>query len=174
MDQFGLSLGSAGALTAGFIFPASLLRPFGGWLSDRFGARLITYSVFLVMGAAFLLLCLPTKILALNVETFTALILVVGVGMGIGKASVFKYVPVYFPKDVGAVGGLVGLLGALGGFTLLPLFGLVSRTTGQPQSAFLVLLAFTLISLGWLHLTVLGIRRQAGPATSVLAPATGS
>ena len=174
VDQFGLSLGSAGALTAGFIFPASLLRPFGGWLSDRFGARLITYSVFLVMGAAFLLLCLPTKILALNVETFTALILVVGVGMGIGKASVFKYVPVYFPKDVGAVGGLVGLLGALGGFTLLPLFGLVSRTTGQPQSAFLVLLTFTLISLGWLHLTVLGIRRQAGPATSVLAPATGS
>ncbi len=174
VDHFGLSLASAGALTAGFIFPASLLRPFGGWLSDLFGARLITYSVFLVMVAALFLLCLPSTILALNVQSFTALILVVGVGMGIGMASVFKYVPAYFPKDVGAVGGLVGLLGALGGFALPPLFGLVSRTTGQPQSAFLVLLGLTLVSLGWLHLTVLGIRRQECRQTSDLATLTGT
>ena len=47
--------------------------------------------------------------------------------MGIGKASVYKYVPNYFPKDVGAVGGLVGMLGALGGFVLPPVFGVLGR-----------------------------------------------
>jgi NNP family nitrate/nitrite transporter-like MFS transporter len=79
--------------------------------------------------------------------------------MGIGKASVFKYVPNYFPDDVGAVGGLVGMLGALGGFVLPPFFGMLGRSTGVPQTAFLAILALTLWSLGWLHLSVLRIKR---------------
>src|SRR4028119_2406266 len=86
--------------------------------------------------------------------------LVVGVGMGIGKASVYKYVPNYYPNDVGAVGGLIGMLGALGGFVLPPVFGAVGRWTGSPQSAFLALLALTVVSLGWLHVAVVRLRRE--------------
>src|SRR6185295_17692280 len=52
---FGLSLAKGALLTAFFIFPASLLRPLGGWLSDRFGARPVTYAVFAGMFAA----CVP-------------------------------------------------------------------------------------------------------------------
>ena len=52
---YHLSLGTSALLTAGFIFPASLLRPVGGWLSDRFGARPVTYAVFIAM----LLACVP-------------------------------------------------------------------------------------------------------------------
>ena len=48
--------------------------------------------------------------------------------MGVGKASVYKYVPNYFPNDVGAVGGLVGALGALGGFILPPVL-----SPGNPE-----------------------------------------
>jgi hypothetical protein len=36
-------------LTATFIFPASLLRPVGGWVSDRVGARKVMYWTFGVM-----------------------------------------------------------------------------------------------------------------------------
>jgi MFS transporter, NNP family, nitrate/nitrite transporter len=68
-------------------------------------------------------------------------------------------VPNYYPKDVGAVGGLVGALGALGGFVLPPVFGAVGRWTGSPQSAFLALLALTLGSLAWLHLAVMRLKR---------------
>jgi NNP family nitrate/nitrite transporter-like MFS transporter len=78
--------------------------------------------------------------------------------MGIGKASVYKYVPNYFPRDVGAVGGLVGMLGALGGFVLPPAFGALGRWAGSPQMAFAALLALTVVSLGWLHLAVLRIK----------------
>jgi NNP family nitrate/nitrite transporter-like MFS transporter len=78
--------------------------------------------------------------------------------MGIGKASVYKYIPDYFPNDVGAVGGIVGMLGALGGFFLPPLFGMIGRWTGIPQMAFLALLGLTLWSLAWLHLVVLRLR----------------
>jgi len=74
--------------------------------------------------------------------------------MGIGKASVFKYIPDYFPNDVGAAGGVVGALGALGGFILPPMFGSLSRWTDAPQFTFTALLALTVWSLAWLHFTV--------------------
>jgi NNP family nitrate/nitrite transporter-like MFS transporter len=85
---------------------------------------------------------------------------VVGCGMGIGKASVYKYVPDYYPNDVGAVGGLVGALGALGGFVLPPLFGLLERSTGSPRMAFAALLVLTVVSLAWLHLAVMAIKAR--------------
>jgi MFS transporter, NNP family, nitrate/nitrite transporter len=158
----------AALLTALFIFPASLLRPVGGYLSDRFGPRAVTYGTFLVMTAATVPLCLPATVLRLGVWEFTALLFVVGVGMGTGKASVFKYVSTYFPSDVGAVGGLVGMLGALGGFVLPKLFGILGRATGIPQAAFVALLAITLGSLVWLHLVVMRIQ-SAERATEPIA-----
>jgi NNP family nitrate/nitrite transporter-like MFS transporter len=85
--------------------------------------------------------------------------------MGIGKASVFKYIADYFPNDVGAVGGMVGLLGALGGFFLPPVFGAAGRWTGIPQMAFVALLVLTMGSLTWLHVTVIRLRSLAAAAS---------
>jgi NNP family nitrate/nitrite transporter-like MFS transporter len=155
MDTYGVSLATAALLTATFIFPASLLRPLGGYLSDRLGPRIITYTVFLVMTAALIALSVPSR---MNVTLFTALIFVLGCAMGIGKASVFKYIPDYFPEDVGAAGGVVGALGALGGFILPPAFGMLGRWTGSPQLAFAALLLLTAWSLAWLHITVVRVR----------------
>jgi NNP family nitrate/nitrite transporter-like MFS transporter len=159
-NTFNVDLRTAALLTALFIFPASLLRPLGGWLSDKFGPRVVTYGVFITMTVALVPLCLPTNMLDLGVAWFTLLMVIVGVGMGIGKASVYKYVPNYYPKDVGAVGGLVGALGALGGFMLPPTFGAIGRWTGSPQSAFLALLGLTIVSMAWLHFAVVRIKRE--------------
>ncbi len=178
VDVYGLSLATAGYLTALFIFPASLLRPLGGWLSDLYGPRPVTCSVFVVMTAALVLLSLPTSVLDLGVWGFTTLIVVVGCGMGIGKASVFKYVPDYFPRDVGAVGGLVGMLGALGGFILPPAFGAIGRWADFPQAAFVALLVLTVVSLGWLNAVILRIwatersQRVSEPKTTPVPTAT--
>ncbi|MEZ5161063.1 MAG: MFS transporter [Marmoricola sp.] len=43
MDNFDVSLQKAAILTATYIFPASLLRPLGGWMSDKLGARRVMY-----------------------------------------------------------------------------------------------------------------------------------
>ncbi len=83
------------------------------------------------------------------------MVFLVGVGMGIGKAAVYKYIPEYFPKDVAAVGGLVGALGALGGFFLPLVFGYVKQWTGLVQTPFAVLLVLVVGSFAWLHLVVL-------------------
>lgn len=182
VDVFGMKLQDAALLTALFIFPASLLRPLGGWLSDKYGARRVMYWVFGSMLAALLVLAAPEGHIVLyvprkiqesgQVETmrfvmgpwlFTALVFIVGCGMGIGKAAVYKHIPEYFPKDVGAVGGLVGLLGALGGFFLPLLFAYSFKLTGIPQTTFAVLFLITLASAVWMHLVVLKILKQATP-----------
>jgi len=163
---FGYSLARAALLTAAFIFPASLLRPLGGWLSDRYGARPVTYAVFVAMLLACVPLAAPAALessLGFHVGpgVFFALIEVLGIGMGLGKASVYKYISDYYPSDVGAVGGLVGTLGALGGFVLPLAFGYLDTSTGRPESCFWVMLTLVAVCLLWLHAIVSGMRRRA-------------
>ncbi len=156
-----------------YVFPASLLRPLGGWLSDRFGPKVVMTGVFVAMIAAGTVLSLP---LGLDVWAFTAALFVLGAGMGIGKASVYKLIPDSFPQNIGAVGGLVGLLGALGGVLIplgvVPLQGL----TGLPQMLFGVLLGLTVVSAIWFQ-TEQWLSRQetvdAVPAEAMATAASG-
>ncbi len=161
MTVYQLDLGAAAMLAALFIFPASLLRPLGGYLSDKYGPRGVMYGVFSLMSLAAGALALPAGSLGftLDVWSFTALVFIIGVGMGIGKAAVFRYIPDYFPKDVAAVGGLVGLLGALGGFFLPLMFGYLKAWTGWTQTPFIVLFALVAVSFLWMHVVVLGLKR---------------
>ncbi|HYG75942.1 MAG TPA: MFS transporter [Planctomycetota bacterium] len=158
MRVYETSFFNGAALASLFVFPASLLRPLGGWLSDRYGASKVTYSVF----AAMLLSCLPLALppgalgFKIDVAVFTALIFVLGICMGVGKAAVYKYISHYFEKDVGAAGGLVGTLGALGGFFLPLIWGYVEAWSGRPYSIFFVLLLLIASSFVWLHLVVIG------------------
>ncbi|GHF52975.1 NNP family nitrate/nitrite transporter-like MFS transporter [Deinococcus metalli] len=162
VDHYDIPLAEAGLLTALFIFPASLLRPLGGYLSDRFGPRAVTIAAFAIM-----LLGLLPLMRELPVTTFTLLTTVVGVGMGIGKASTYTLVAQWNPGQMGVVGGLVGMLGGLGGFFLPLIFAALKPTLGA-QSAFITLFVLTLgtgvvFVANMLRLKVLG--RQPGLAT---------
>lgn len=176
---YGVSLREAALMTTLFIFPASLLRPVGGILSDKYGPRGVTYAVFVGMTICLAVMSVPpgtylgVEYTGMGVWAFTGLLFLVGCGMGIGKASVYKYIPNYFPKDVGAVGGMVGMLGALGGFLLPKAFGGLGRATGVPQMAFIALLVLTVGSLAWLHLVIASIKASEREPVSepVLQPA---
>ena len=159
VDTFDVPTGTAALLTATFIFPASLMRPLGGTMSDRMGARKVTFLSFYVMTACAALLTLP---FITNVWLFTLILFVLGCAMGVGKASVFKYVPDYFPKDVGAAGGLIGMFGGLGGALLPPLFAYTKEVTGFEQSTFAVLFVLVLFCLLWLHRTVWNMNHDSG------------
>ena len=178
VDVYNVPLYKAALLTALFIFPASLLRPVGGWLSDKLGARRVMYATFATMLTATGVLMMPyghivvldgdggtSEVLPWNVGVvlFTVLVFITGCAMGIGKAAVYKHIPEYFPNDVGAVGGLVGSLGALGGFFLPPMFAYANRWTGLPQSTFFVLFALTAVAAIWMHVTVVKLLNSASP-----------
>ncbi|KGN35889.1 nitrate/nitrite transporter integral membrane protein [Knoellia flava TL1] len=177
VDNFDVGLGTAALLTATFIFPASLLRPVGGWFSDRWGARRAMYWTFGVMMASTLFLSMPGGHIVLETRDgpknvlpyeigiwpFAIAVFVLGCAMGVGKAAVFKHIPEYFPKDVGAVGGLVGMLGGLGGFFLPPLFAYGQRWSGLPSSTFFVLFLLTAACSVWMHWTVVHMLHEESP-----------
>jgi NNP family nitrate/nitrite transporter-like MFS transporter len=151
----------ASLLTTLYIFPASLLRPLGGWLSDRYGAAVVMWGTFAVMLGSGILLSAP---IGLGVWVFTALVILLGCGMGVGKAAVYKLIPDQFPRDVGAVGGMVGMLGALGGFFLPPLWANMKEWTGNIQVPFIVLTGLTAISAVWFFVSQLGSATDEAPA----------
>ena len=89
-----------------------------------------------------------------NVWVFTALVFVVGIMMGIGKAAVYKHIPDYFPKEVGVVGGIVGVLGGLGGFFCPIIFGYMLEWTGLWITCWFFFAALSAVCLWWMHLVI--------------------
>jgi NNP family nitrate/nitrite transporter-like MFS transporter len=191
IDNFDVSLQTAAYLTAIYIFPASLLRPVGGSLSDRFGARRVIYWTFGAMLVVTGILMMPNGHLvidnsnggqsehfpyAIGVVPFTILIFLLGCAMGIGKAAVFKHIPEYFPDNVGAVGGLVGMLGGLGGFFLPPLFAYTKAWSGFPSSTFFVLFLLTALCALWMPGPVVHMLHQQSPdlARHIESPPTAT
>ena len=98
-----------------------------------------------------------------NVWIFTALVFLIGIAMGIGKAAVYKYIPDYFPDDVGVVGGIVGVLGGLGGFVCPIVFGFMLDSLGLWTTTWMFLLAVSLACLVWLSLIVKRLMNAAAP-----------
>jgi NNP family nitrate/nitrite transporter-like MFS transporter len=95
-----------------------------------------------------------------NVWIFTLLVFVIGIAMGIGKAAVYKYIPDYFPNDVGVVGGIVGVLGGLGGFVCPIVFGFLLDGLGLWTTTWMFLFAVALACLAWLSVTVRRMSRH--------------
>lgn len=181
VTNFDVSLATAGFLTAVFIFPASLLRPLGGWLADRWGARRVMYLSFGLMLLTSGILMMPDGYIvithpdgsttehlryAMGVVPFTIMLFLLGSAMGIGKAGVYKHIPEYFPGRVGSVGGLVGMLGGLGGFFLPPLFAYAELWSGFPTATFFVMFLLTLVCAVWMHIVVLRLLREHAPGVS--------
>jgi NNP family nitrate/nitrite transporter-like MFS transporter len=174
MGVYKLDIETAGMLGAAYSIPASLFQAYGGVLSDRYGARRIMYWMFGVSALiTFILAYPPTEYVVLSnqgpihfhmatgVVTFTCLIFALGFFMSLGKAAVYKHIPVYYPANVGSVGGLVGMIGGLGGFVLPIAFGALNDLTGIWTSCFMLLFLIAGGSLLWMHLAIQRMEREA-------------
>lgn len=101
-----------------------------------------------------------------NMWIYGILVTIIGVVWGIGKAAVYKYIPDYFPNDVGAVGGMVGVLGGLGGFICPIIFGYLLEWTGLWTSCWMLMLVLSIICYWWLQKVVSGIVAKKAPSIS--------
>jgi NNP family nitrate/nitrite transporter-like MFS transporter len=98
-----------------------------------------------------------------NVWVFAVLVILIGSVWGIGKAAVYRYIPDYFPDEVGVVGGMVGVIGGLGGFVCPIIFGYLLEGTGLWTSCWMFMAMLSLACLIWLHRVVSRMMREQVP-----------
>jgi NNP family nitrate/nitrite transporter-like MFS transporter len=124
-EQYQLSRVSAGDFTTIVVVSGSLLRPVGGWLSDRIGGYRLLLSLLVVLAA-----CLGV-VASLPPLGVVVPMLFVTVGcLGMGNGAVFQLVPQRFASRMGIVTGVVGAAGGLGGFFLPSILGAARDATG--------------------------------------------
>ena len=124
-EQYQLSRVSAGDFTTIVVLSGSLLRPVGGWLSDRIGGYRLLLSLLVVLAA-----CLGV-VASLPPLGVVVPMLFVTVGcLGMGNGAVFQLVPQRFASRMGIVTGVVGAAGGLGGFFLPSVLGAARDATG--------------------------------------------
>jgi len=165
---YGLDITTAGMLAAAYALPGSAFRALGGWISDKIGARAVMYWTFIAcVACCFFMSYPPTHYIVEGIEgpidfnirislpIFVFLSIVLGFFMSLGKAAVYKHIPVYYPKNVGSVGGIVGLIGGMGGFILPICFGIMNDLIGVYTSCFMLLFAITTITLIWMHISII-------------------
>lgn len=94
---------------------------------------------------------------------YAVLVLIIGIVWGIGKASVYKFIPDYFPDSVGVVGGMVGVIGGLGGFVCPIIFGYLLEWTGFWTSCWILMLIISIICFIWMRRVVAAIAHKYSP-----------
>jgi len=176
IGAYGLPLATAGILAAVYALPGSIFRALGGWLSDKIGARSVMYWTFGVSLAVLFLMSYPaTDYTVAGIEgpiefnitiplwAFVGLTIILGFMMSLGKAAVYKHIPVYYPDHVGSVGGMVGLIGGLGGFFMPIAFGVMNDLVGVWTSCFMLLTLLVAVNLTWMHFAILRSEKRKNP-----------
>lgn len=163
-NQFGRTPLEAAAVT--FIGPllGSLIRPVGGWLSDRIGGTRVTFWNFVAMGAATVVCILASG--ARSLALFTLGFIALFVFSGLGNGSTYKMIPAIFRAKAlaaidagadpdaamprarrisGAAIGIISAVGALGGVLINMAFRQSFAVANSGVPAFWGFLAFYLV-----------------------------
>ena len=154
----------------------ALVRPLGGWLSDKLGGAKVTFWNFIAMalGVAGVLYFLPQGGQGGNFYGFLVTFMVLFAASGIGNGSTFRMIPVIFMqerqqeaagkgreaeeqavrdanKEAAAVLGFSSAMGAYGGFFIPMSYGLSLSMTGAAAGALYTFIVFyvTCIVLTW-------------------------
>ena len=182
VGAYGVALTSAGLFAGMYSLPGSIFRALGGWMSDVWGARFVMYLTFGLSLIVLFIMSYPNTSYVVQgipnedgsarliefsfgipLYVFVFLTVILGFVMSLGKAAVYKHIPVYFPQNVGAVGGLVGMIGGLGGFVLPIAFGILLDLTHVWSVVFMLMFVLVAVSLTWMHLAIRAMDRKAHP-----------
>lgn len=153
--EYALSPAGAANRMAGFVVVAVLMRPVGGWLSDRWGPIPVLASGYAVVVAGAALAATHPPVDTLGAAAFLSMAAALGSGSGATFALIAQATD---PARVGGVTGLVGAAGGFGGFVPPLLMGYIY---GRTDSYALGLGLLSVTAALTLVLTVTIVRRTA-------------
>jgi len=150
---YGLAQADAANRMAGFVLLAVLLRPVGGWLSDRFApTRVLAVALGVVAAGALVQSSTPSL-----APVGTIAFLSMAAALGAASGATFALVALLAPANkVGSVTGVVGAAGGLGGFVPPLVMGLVYSQFGSYAVG---LIALAVVAASTMLFTVTVIRR---------------
>ncbi|MGZ4437053.1 MAG: MFS transporter [Nocardioidaceae bacterium] len=158
--DYGLTPADAANRMAGFVVVAVVMRPVGGWLSDRFGPIPVLASGYAVVVVGAGLAATHPLLEHVGTVAFLAMAAALGSGSGATFALVAK---VTEPSRVGGVTGLVGAAGGLGGFVPPLVMGYVYGRTDSYAIGLWLLSATAALTM---LLTLTVVRRTARGGTT--------
>jgi MFS transporter, NNP family, nitrate/nitrite transporter len=151
----GLTPADAANRMAGFVVVAVVMRPVGGWLSDRFGPIPVLSGVFGVVAVCAAISAGTPPLDGIGTVAFLVMAAALGAGSGATFALIARATE---PSRVGGVTGLVGAAGGLGGFVPPLVMGYVYGRTDSYAIGLWLLSATAALTL---VLTLTVVRRTA-------------
>jgi len=151
------------ALTYAWIGPfvGALIRPLGGWISDKVGGSIVTQVISVVMAGAsagvgyMMMLAYGSATPEQYFSTFMWLFVLLFAASGIGNGSTFRTVGVIFDRQqAGPVLGWTSAVAAYGAFIAPVVIGAQIKA-GTPQTAmygFAIFYALCLVLNWWFYL----------------------
>ena len=154
----------------------ALIRPFGGWLSDKLGGAQVTFWNFIAMalGVVGVLYFLPQGGQGGSFYGFLVMFMLLFTTAGVGNGSTFRMIPVIFLNErqraasgkgreaeeqavrdanteAAAVLGFSSAIGAYGGFFIPMSYGMAISMFGGPAYALYMFIVFYLscIAMTW-------------------------
>lgn len=143
------------ALKYAFIGPmfGALIRPVGGYLSDKFkSGALITFIdlIIMIISVCFVLFFISEG--NKNFNGFLISFIFLFITTGIANGSIFQMIPMIFiPKESAVVLGFTSAIAAYGAFFIPKSFGLAIKSTGGPEMALyaFIIYYFTCLIITW-------------------------
>lgn len=160
---YDLSAADSATRMAGFVAVAVVLRPVGGWLSDRLGPTRVLAAVFAVVAVGAGIAALEPVLEPAGAAAFLAMAAALGTGSGATFALISRATD---PARVGGVTGLVGAAGGLGGFVPPLIMGYVYGRTDSYAIGLWLLAATAVLTL---VLTLTVVRRTTAAAEGSVA-----
>jgi len=153
--EYGLSPAGAANRMAGFVVVAVIMRPIGGWLSDRIGPVPVLMAGYAVVVAGAGVAAAHPPVDSVGAAAFLSMAAALGCGSGATFALIAR---VTEPARVGGVTGLVGAAGGFGGFVPPLLMGYIY---GRTESYAIGLALLSVTAALTLVLTATVVRRTA-------------
>jgi NNP family nitrate/nitrite transporter-like MFS transporter len=129
-DTFGLSSVAAGLIASVFAGLNLVMRPAGGWISDRFGRKRSLAVIMAGLAVGYLLMSLIDA--GWPIAAAVAVVVFASLFVNAGNGAVFAVIPLVKRRLTGQIAGMAGAYGNVGGVIFLTVLSFVA-----PQLFFL-------------------------------------